>query len=220
MDEKVTTPATPSLETPLPAKEEPLVELRWKEWLYYFTIFAIIFITWINIFGVIIPYLTTGDFNEIWPAHVNNATEKVEKAVLFLVSWPWLLLSPILAGAFRAGVVSFHETYVEQRPYLPFFKKITIPYDALHIKESSTGMRLTNGSVPPWRVNQFKYWKTLWWEGIAISMIDMVLSNPECLPQAIKLARERAVKIERRKAKGSTLVAKNSAVQDNNQYTQ
>ena len=197
MDEKVTTPATHSPETPLPEKEDPLVELRWKKWFYYFMILAIIWITWFSIFGVIIPYLTTGDICEIWPAHVNNATEKVEKVVLFVFSWPWLILSPFLAGAFRMEVISFHETYVEQRPYLPFFKKITIPYDTMHITERSTGLRLTNGIVPPWFGNQFKYWKTLCWEGIGISVIDMGYSNPECLPQAIESARERAVKIDR-----------------------
>ena len=197
MDEKVTTPATPSLETPLPAKEEPLVELRWKKWCYYFAILMIIGVTWSSIFGAIIPYLTTGDIYEIWPAHVNNATEKVEKVVLFVVSWIWLPCLPFMACAFRLGVISFYETYVEQRPYLPFFKKITIPYIAMHVMETNGGLRLTNGSVPPWHGNLFNYWKSLCWEGIGISVIDMVYSNPECHPKAIELARERAVKIER-----------------------
>jgi len=194
MNEKVTTPATPPLETPLPAKEDPLVELRWKKWFYYFAILAIICITWFNIFGVIIPYLTTGDFNEIWPAHEYHASRK---AKFLFIAPVCLLLLPFLAGAFRIGVISFYETYVEQRPYLPFFKKITIPYDALHIMERSNGMRLTNGSVPPWFGNQFKYWKMSCWEGIGISVIDMCYSNPECQLKAITLAREKAVKIER-----------------------
>ncbi len=194
MDEKITTPATPSLETPRPANEEPLVELRVKKWLFYYAILMIVWGIWFSIFGAIIPYLNTGDFNEIWPAHKYDASEKV---VLFVISWILLPCLPCLAGAFRAGMISFYETYVEQSPYLPFFKKITIPYDTMHIKEKSTGMRLTNGSVPPWHENQFKYWKTLWWEGIGISWIDMGYTNPECLPQAIQLARERGVKIDR-----------------------
>jgi hypothetical protein len=197
MDEKATIPATPSLETPMPSKEEPLVELLWKKWCYYFAILIIIGTTWSSIFGAIIPYLTTDDFNEIWPAHVNNATETSEKMVLFVVSWIWLPCLPFLAGAFRMGVISFYETYVEQRPYLPFFKKITIPYKAMHVMERNSGLRLTNGNVQPWLGNQFKYWKTLCWEGIGISVIDMVYSNPECHPKAIELARERAVKIDR-----------------------
>lgn len=197
MDGKDATPSTPTLEAPLPAKEEPLVELRWKKWFYYLTILGIIWATWLFSFGTIIPYLTTGDFNEIWPAHVNNATEKTEKVVLFVISWIWLPCLPFLAGAFRMGAISFYETYVEQRPYLPFFKKITIPYDAMHLKETSQGMTLTNGSISPWQVNQFKYWKKKYWQCIGFSLIDMIYSNPESLPQAIQLARERAVKIDR-----------------------
>ena len=98
MDNKVTTTANPALVTPLPLKEEPLVELRWKKWLYYFTILGIIWLTWFEIFGVIIPYLTTGDFNEIWPAHKDHASRK---AFLFAISWIWLLAFFVL-GLFHS----------------------------------------------------------------------------------------------------------------------
>ncbi|WP_224981245.1 hypothetical protein [Geomonas agri] len=194
MDEKNMTPAISSFEPPLPGKEELLVELRWKKWVYFFTILVIILISLFYVFGVIIPYLTTGDFNEIWPAHKYKASAKVK---FLLFSPVWLLLLPVFAGAFRIGVISFYETYVEQRPYLPFFKKVTIPYKALHIKEGSNGLRLTNGGVPPWFGNQFKYWKISYWDAIVISVVDMVYSNPECHPKAIEIGRKWAVKIDR-----------------------
>jgi hypothetical protein len=194
MDGKDAFPVTPSLETPLPAKEEPLVELRWKKWAFYYGIMSIILVTWFAIFGAIIPYLTTGDFNEIWPAHKYRISEKV---VLFVMSWICLPCLPFLACGFRIGVVSSYETYVEQRPYLPFFKTHTIPYDAMHLKERSNGMAFTKGSISPWQVNQFKYWKKRYWECIGFSKNSMLYSNPESMSQAIKLARERAVKIDR-----------------------
>ncbi len=65
----------------------------------------------------------------------------------------------------------------------------------MHLIERSNGMAFTNGSISPWQVNQFKYWKERYWECIGITMTDMIYSNPESLPMAIQLVRERAVKI-------------------------
>jgi hypothetical protein len=194
MDIKDAPPAVPPPDTTPAPKEQPLVELRWKTWLYFYALIMIIWSTWFSIFGAIIPYLTTGDFNEIWPAHKYHVSQKIP---LFFFSWVWLILSPFLAFAFRVGVISFYETHVEKRPYLWFMKKTTIPYDAMHVKDNGRQMTLTNCSIPPWRENQYQHWKMQYWESIGFAMNSMVLSNPEALPQAIKLVRERAFKINK-----------------------
>ncbi|HTP03546.1 MAG TPA: hypothetical protein VMM54_00135, partial [Nitrospirota bacterium] len=109
----------------------------------------------------------------------------------------WLLCSPAIIGGFRVGVVSLYETHVELRPYLWFFKKLTIPYDAMHVTDTPRGMMLTNGIVPEWRENQFNFWRVLNLESVNISSMSMALSNPDRLPQAFQIIRDRAFKINK-----------------------
>ena len=194
MKNEDTTSAVPPLNTTQAPKEQPLVELRFKPWVFVFVIIVIISCIWFSILGAIIPYLTTGDFNEIWPAH---SGKPFDKSILFVFSWVCLLCSPALIGGFRVGVISFYETHVELRPYLWFFKKLTIPYDAMHVTDNSRGMTLTYGSIPKWQENQYNYWKALYMESINISAISMGLSNPEGVPQAFQIIRDRAFKINK-----------------------
>jgi hypothetical protein len=194
MDRKDAPPAVPPPDTTPAPKYEPLVELRFKPWVFVFVIIVILWTTWFSIFGAIIPYLTTGDFAEIWPAHKHDV---FSKAVLFAGSWFWLSFSPFLVGGFRTGVVSLYETHVELRPYLWFFKKLTISYDAMHVTDNPRGMMLNNSRVPKWRESQYNYWKALCLESINISSISMGLSNPEGLPQAFQIIRDRAFKINK-----------------------
>jgi len=189
-----TTPTSSPLETPPTPKDAPLVVLWIKKWGFVYALLAIVWSMWFSIFGAIVPYLTTGDFAEVWPAHRDLVSTK---QVLFVFACIILLCSPALVGHFRVGVISFYETHVELRPYLWFIKKITIPYDAMHVTENNRGMMLTNGRVPKWRENQYNYWKALYLESINISSNSMLLSNPEGLPQAMQIIHERASKISK-----------------------
>ena len=188
------TPTSSPVATPPIPAGAPLVELRIKLWGFVFTIICILWCMWFFSFGTIVPYLTTGDFAEIWPAHRGNVATK---ELLFVFAWIFLLCAPALVGHFRVGVVSVYETHVELRPYLWFIKKISIPYDAMHVTENSRGMMMTNGRVPEWRENQYNYWKALYLESINISSNSMLLSNPEGLPQAMQIIRDRAFKINK-----------------------
>jgi len=186
--------ATPPLDTPQPARNEPLVELRFKPWVFVFLLLVFIWCMWFSIFGAIVPYLKTGDFAEIWPAHEHNV---FEKQVIFVFAWILWLVSPVLFLIFRVGVVVIYETHVELWPYLWFIKKLAIPYDAMHVTDNTGVMQLTKGVVPLLRENPYKYWKLIYSEGIKIPLNGMVLSNPEALQQALQIVRERAFGIDK-----------------------
>jgi hypothetical protein len=194
MDIKDALPAVPPPDTTPAPKEQPLVELRWKTWLFALLLLTIIWCIWLFSFGTIVRYLTTGNFAEIWPAREYDI---LEKQVLFVFAWIFWLGSPVLFQLFRLGVVALYETHVEQRPYLWFIKKATIPYDEMHVTDKNQVMTLTKGGIPKWRESLYKYCKAKYLESITIPSNGMVLSNPEALPQAIKLVRERAFKINK-----------------------
>ena len=174
-----------------PEEEKPLIVIRLKFGLWIFMIISLLWLLWFFSFGTIVPYMTTGDLSEIWPAH--NGGSIIIKFIFFMASWIFWLYSASLVQGFRTGDVTFYGTYVEVKPYLGFFKKRAVSYDVMHVKQrGDRGMVLTNGRAPEWRENPFNYWKTIYWDGIGVTMISMGLHNPECLEPALQIIRERA----------------------------
>lgn len=170
-----------------------IVVLKFKKWLAVYGMLAILCVMCFMSFGTIVPYLMTGDVAAIWPAHHGG----VAKKALFLLATPFFWLSlPALAPNFRVGDIFFFETHMEVRPYLGFLNTRTVSYNVMHVKQrGNRGMVITNGGVPEWRLNIYDYWKAIYWESIIVPMFSMGLSNPECLPRALEIVRNRAITI-------------------------
>ncbi len=172
---------------------DPIVVLKFKKWLFAYVMLSILWGLWFASFRAIVPYLTTGDFVDIWPVHHGSTITKVG---LFAMSCFFLLFSPFLVPCFRVGDIAFYETPVEIKPFLGFFKKRIVSYGGMHVVErGDRGFILTKNRVPDWRANMFNYWKAMNWEGIIVSRNSMGLNNPECLARALEIIRERAITI-------------------------
>lgn len=173
--------------------ETPFIVLRYKKWFIFFGMLVMIFCFWLYSYGTLVPYFTTGDFNEIWPKHKGSITSK---AFFFFTSWVFWTCSPITIRLFNIGDIAFYETHIEVEPYLCCFKKRIIFYDLMNVMFSNgRGMILTNGSPGKLSKNPIGYWRTVSLQGIVIPYTSMVLWNPESLDKAIRIIHERAIKI-------------------------
>jgi hypothetical protein len=173
--------------------ESPLVILRFKPWIICYCMIAVLMCSWLFSFGTIVPYLTTGDFNQIWPANIGNTGEKI---VMFAIAWPFWLYFPTLIPVFATGNVYFFEKHIELRPYLPFIRKRIVYYDGLHIRiREGRGILLTNAIIPKWWKSPYTYWKIVSLNGFRIPFSSIGLKNPEVLPQAISIVREKATSV-------------------------
>lgn len=165
-----------------PEIEGPEVVLKFKRWFFLFTLAAVLIICWFSIFGVVMPYLATGDFNQIWPA---NKGSELKKASIFIASSICILGFPTLAPVFYYGDLYIFSNRVELRPYLPMFSKRIVYFDTLNITDRNVrGRLLTNSVLPKWWKSPYKYWREASWLGITVPFFDITLSNPKSLPQA------------------------------------
>ena len=169
--------------------EEAIVILRFKHYITYFIMLAVLGCGVLFSFGTIVPYMMTFDFNQIWPA---NSGGEGKKAVLFVLSWVFWFYSPTLIAIFTAGDIYLYDDFVAVKPILPFFKKRVVCYEGLHVRiRKGRGMLLTNAIVPKWWRSPFKYWKIISFYGVGIPFSNMALKNPESLQIAIeKIQRE------------------------------
>jgi len=173
--------------------EDPILVLRFKRWVIYYSMAAILICCWLFSFGTILPYLTTGDFNQIWPANVGR---EGKKAVMYIISWIFWAYSPTLISFFAWGDIYFFRKHIEMRPLLPFINKRIVKLEDLHVKiRKGRSMLLTGKFLPKWWKSPYIYWKLVYLQGVAIPKSGMGLNTPEKLPEATELVKNYAKSI-------------------------
>jgi len=173
--------------------EKPLIVLKFKPWISYFCMIAVLMCSVLFSFGTIVPYMATFDFNQIWPANSGGVGKKI---ILFILSWIFWLYSPTLISVFIGGNVYIYEKFIELRPFLPFIKKRIVYFDELRIRiRKGRGMLLTNLVIPIWWKSPYLYWKIVSLYGFGIPFSTAGLKNPESLSLAIELVKARAISI-------------------------
>ncbi len=169
--------------------ETPITVMKYKKLLVIIVQLSVLSCYLFFSFGTIIPYLTTGEFTAIWPS---NSGSTAKKEIFYYCSWVFWLYSPTTVQLLRVGDVTFYNRYVEIRPFLFFMKKRVLSYELAYAKKrGERAIVLAQGRPGNWYTTPYNYWKSVYWCGIVVTMMDVALINPDCLPLVRKIVEDK-----------------------------
>jgi hypothetical protein len=161
---------------------------------------------------VILPFLETGNIASVnLHATMAEKTKLVHWGVLFFIAFPIVLPCVLLPLLFNSGTFCFYHDRLEMIPIFSRGKNVIIPYRLMHVRLRKggvcTAMAVMKQSTPSW-AHPLRRYKVLYWDMLPISGIGLPLrpqkfagietgikspwENPEDLPKAVQILRERA----------------------------
>ncbi len=187
---------------PASVQETPLVILIGNRKAMSIGIWILVLIIPWSIFGIILPVLTTGDYNSVWPA---STVSNVRNILMFYLAWIVLLFAPVflVLTLGKAGTYYFYSDRAELRTYW-IKRKLMIPYNRMHVIRRSGRILMTAQSLPSWShpLLRFKeeYWNSLFFATIfddpkiagMKAGLTRTWENPEDGPKVLEILKERA----------------------------
>lgn len=154
-------------------------------------------ISWtvVSVFGVIIPVLSTGDFNAAWIAH-SRLNKNVE---LFFLALAWIPAAPFVFGSIKnAGTLFFYRDRMEVAPYLGMGKRI-FPYEEIQvIVKNSRVVNIIRKDLPGWS-RPWQRYKAEYLKGNVVAFPLRNIGNDHytiTAQNALKILRQRAGNFE------------------------
>lgn len=177
----------------IPEGEQAIVILRPKK-IYNISVLAIFFMGVLPffVFGMLMPVLTTGSYESIWPAGDKNLVKKI------IIFYTCLSLMPCIVPQLKVGNYAFYSDRLEVIPFI-FRTRIVMPYNIMHVWFlDNWNMTIAPAKIPSlWR-NPIRRMKVQYLKGLCVGIAANYLENPSDVSTAVQLVKERALEFTRK----------------------
>jgi len=143
-------------------KARLLLVLKPSKTVFFFSFIFLICWTVVSVFGVIIPVLSTGNFNAVWMAHLST-NKNME---IFLIVLAWIPLLPSGIPLKNIGNFYFYDDRMEVVPFLGWKKRV-FPYEEMLVTIMGTSrVTITQRNLPGW-TQPWQRYKAEYWNGMS-----------------------------------------------------
>lgn len=167
--------------------DNPIVTIQRKQNWYWAALFLSIAITAYAIFGALIPVLSSGDFNAVWPSDRRTG----RSACIFFSSLIWVISLPSMFRCLNVGDIHFFDNRLEVHTFIIPHQRIYYYKNILVNQHGSHRVTIHQRNLPGWK-HPLKQLKTLYFDGTTFGLSPRGYINPDKVTIALNILKSSA----------------------------